>query len=100
MRRASGSARRCAKASRTDANEPDGERGEPRMSLGDVITRGWERRAELGHGRVDGELKRARERCIAERDAGTLHVRETRDGGGVGKQWRTKGERLAVGTSE
>jgi len=57
------------------------------MSLGDVIARGWERRAELGPGRVDGELKDAIERCIAELDAGTLRVAEKRDGGWVVNQW-------------
>ncbi|HVS23530.1 MAG TPA: 2,3,4,5-tetrahydropyridine-2,6-dicarboxylate N-succinyltransferase, partial [Gammaproteobacteria bacterium] len=56
-------------------------------SLGEVIARGWERRAELGPGRVDGELKDAIERCIADLDAGTQRVAEKRDGGWVVNQW-------------
>ena len=49
-------------------------------NLGDVIASGWERRAELGPGRVDAKLKDAIERVIADLDAGTLRVAEKRDG--------------------
>ena len=40
-------------------------------NLGDVIASGWERRAEIGPGRVDAQLKDAIERVIADLDAGT-----------------------------
>jgi 2,3,4,5-tetrahydropyridine-2-carboxylate N-succinyltransferase len=57
------------------------------MSLSEVIARGWERRAELGPGRVDAQLKDAIERSIADLDAGTLRVAEKRGGGWVVNQW-------------
>ena len=49
--------------------------------------RGWERRAELGPGRVDAKLKDAIERVIADLDAGAIRVAEKRDGAWTVNQW-------------
>jgi 2,3,4,5-tetrahydropyridine-2-carboxylate N-succinyltransferase len=56
-------------------------------SLNAVIERAWERRAELGPGRADPELREAVAECIAGLDAGTLRVAEPKDGGWVVNQW-------------
>src|SRR6478672_596588 len=56
-------------------------------NLGDVIVSGWERRAELGPGRVDAKLKDAIERVIADLDAGAIRVAEKREGAWTVNQW-------------
>jgi 2,3,4,5-tetrahydropyridine-2-carboxylate N-succinyltransferase len=56
-------------------------------SLNEVIERAWERRAELGPGHADPELRDAVAECIAGLDAGTLRVAEPKDGGWVVNQW-------------
>ena len=56
-------------------------------NLVDLIATGWERRAELGPGRVDAKLKDAIERVIADLDAGAIRVAEKRDGAWVVNQW-------------
>ena len=56
-------------------------------NLGDVIASGWERRAELGPGRVDAKLKDAIEHVIADLDAGAIRVAEKRDGAWTVNQW-------------
>ena len=49
-------------------------------NLADIIATGWERRAEIGPGRVDAKLKDAIERVIADLDAGAIRVAEKREG--------------------
>ena len=56
-------------------------------NLADVIASGWERRAEIGPGRIDPKLKDAIERVIADLDAGTTRVAEKRDGHWTVNQW-------------
>jgi 2,3,4,5-tetrahydropyridine-2,6-dicarboxylate N-succinyltransferase len=56
-------------------------------TLNEVIERGWERRAELGPGRPEPELRDAVAECIAGLDAGTLRVAEQKDGRWVVNQW-------------
>ena len=56
-------------------------------NLVDLIATGWERRAELGPGRVDAKLKDAIERVIADLDAGAIRVAEKRDGVWTVNQW-------------
>ena len=68
--------------------------------LSDVIARGWERRAELGPGRVDPKLKDAIERCLADLDAGTLRVAEKRDGAWVVNHWAKQAVLLSFRISE
>ena len=68
--------------------------------VSDTIARGWERRAELGPGRVDAKLKDAIERCIADLDAGTLRVAEKRDGAWVVNQWAKQAVLLSFRINE
>jgi len=56
-------------------------------NLVDLVATGWERRAELGPGRVDAKLKDAIERVIADLDAGAIRVAEKRDGAWTVNQW-------------
>jgi 2,3,4,5-tetrahydropyridine-2,6-dicarboxylate N-succinyltransferase len=56
-------------------------------NLDAIIASGWERRAELGPGRVDAKLKDAIERVIADLDAGTVRVAENRGGVWTVNQW-------------
>ena len=55
--------------------------------LGEIIERGWERRAELGPGRPEPELRAAVEECLEGLDAGTLRVAEKQGGRWVVNQW-------------
>jgi 2,3,4,5-tetrahydropyridine-2-carboxylate N-succinyltransferase len=55
--------------------------------LSDVIARGWERRADLGPGRVDPPLGDAIEQCIAGLDDGSLRVAEKQGDAWVVNQW-------------
>jgi 2,3,4,5-tetrahydropyridine-2-carboxylate N-succinyltransferase len=55
--------------------------------VSDIIASGWERRAELGPGRVDSKLKDAIERVIADLDAGAIRVAEKREGAWTVNQW-------------
>ena len=56
-------------------------------NLADIIATGWERRAEIGPGRVDAKLKDAIERVIGDLDAGAIRVAEKRDGTWTVNQW-------------
>ena len=56
-------------------------------NLADIIATGWERRAEIGPGRVDAKLKDAIERVIGDLDAGVVRVAEKRDGAWTVNQW-------------
>jgi 2,3,4,5-tetrahydropyridine-2,6-dicarboxylate N-succinyltransferase len=51
--------------------------------LEDIIQRAWDRRAELGPGRAEPELRQAVDECIAGLDEGTLRVAERRESGWV-----------------
>jgi 2,3,4,5-tetrahydropyridine-2,6-dicarboxylate N-succinyltransferase len=53
----------------------------------DVIARGWERRADLGPGKADAELRDAIEHSIAGLDNGTLRVAEKQGDQWVVNQW-------------
>ena len=55
--------------------------------LEDIIQRAGDRRAELGPGRADPDLRQAVDECIAGLDEGTLRVAERRDNGWVVNQW-------------
>ena len=55
--------------------------------LSDIIESGWERRADLGPGRADPELRQAVDECISGLDQGTLRVAEPQDGKWVVNQW-------------
>ncbi|HZF28186.1 MAG TPA: 2,3,4,5-tetrahydropyridine-2,6-dicarboxylate N-succinyltransferase [Gammaproteobacteria bacterium] len=56
-------------------------------NLKEVIERAWDRRAELGPGRAEPELRQTVDECIAGLDEGTLRVAERRDDGWVVNQW-------------
>ena len=55
--------------------------------LEDIIQRAWDRRAELGPGRADPDVRQAVDECIAGLDEGTLRVAERRESGWVVNQW-------------
>ena len=56
-------------------------------NLKDIVERAWDRRAELGPGRAEPDLRQAVDECIAGLDEGTLRVAERHDEGWVVNQW-------------
>jgi 2,3,4,5-tetrahydropyridine-2-carboxylate N-succinyltransferase len=56
-------------------------------NVSEIIARGWERRAEIGPGRVDAELRDAIEHCIAGLDGGSLRVAEKQGDAWIVNQW-------------
>jgi 2,3,4,5-tetrahydropyridine-2-carboxylate N-succinyltransferase len=68
--------------------------------LTDIIARGWERRAELSPGKIDGELRDAIEQCIAGLDDGTLRVAEKHGETWVVNQWLKQAVLLSFRTSD
>jgi len=69
-------------------------------NLADIIATGWERRAEIGPGRVDAKLKDAIERVIADLDAGAIRVAEKRDGTWTVNQWAKQAVLLSFRINE
>jgi len=69
-------------------------------NLSDVIARGWERRAELGPGKVDAELRDAIEQCISGLDDGSLRVAEKQADRWVVNQWLKQAVLLSFRTSD
>jgi 2,3,4,5-tetrahydropyridine-2-carboxylate N-succinyltransferase len=69
-------------------------------NLSDVIARGWERRAELGPGKVDNELRDAIEHCVAGLDGGTLRVAEKQGDTWIVNQWLKQAVLLSFRTNE
>jgi 2,3,4,5-tetrahydropyridine-2,6-dicarboxylate N-succinyltransferase len=55
-----------------------------------TIESAWERRSELGPGRVDAEVLAAIEHCIDGLDRGTYRVAEPRDGRWIVNEWLKK----------
>jgi 2,3,4,5-tetrahydropyridine-2-carboxylate N-succinyltransferase len=69
-------------------------------TLNEVIADGWERRAELGPGKVDAELRHAIEQCIAGLDDGTLRVAEKQGDRWVVNQWLKQAVLLSFRTND
>ena len=68
--------------------------------LSTTIEEAWERRAEIGPGSVDAELKRAIEACLDGLDSGEYRVAEPRDGEWVVNQWLKKAVLLSFRTQD
>ena len=69
-------------------------------NLNEIIARGWERRTELGPGKVDNELRDAIEQCIAGLDDGTLRVAEKQGDVWVVNQWLKQAVLLSFRTND
>jgi 2,3,4,5-tetrahydropyridine-2-carboxylate N-succinyltransferase len=59
-------------------------------NLSNIIEAGWERRAELGTGKVEAELRQAVEDGLAGLDSGEYRVAEPRGDGWVVNEWLKK----------
>lgn len=69
-------------------------------NLSSIIEAGWERRAELGSGEAEAELRAAVEHSLAGLDSGEHRVAEPRDGGWVVNEWLKKAVLLSFRLQE